>query len=190
MSTIDRIGKTTNEAVIKNTGKPWDKWIEIIDREGGAKMTHKEIARMLADKNYINSSWWCQAVTVGYEYAKGRRVVGKTADAGFEVGVQKVIYAPQGKLWQFINSPRGKRIWQKDALVKVRTKKEGERLRMSYTRRDWKDESVLQITLMSNPKTPNKTNLNFHQEKLKNSRQRNVMRKHWREVLEQIEKSI
>jgi len=39
-------------------------------------MAHKQITRLLYDKKYIKSSWWCQMVTVGYEYEKGKRVIG------------------------------------------------------------------------------------------------------------------
>jgi len=45
-------------------------------------MAHKQITRLLYDKKYIKSSWWCQMVTVGYEYEKGKRVIGQTYEKG------------------------------------------------------------------------------------------------------------
>jgi hypothetical protein len=176
----ESINGISSEAVEKATGKSWSEWIKIIDKEGGGSMTHKEIARMLTDKKHITRGWWGQMITVGYEYAHGRRVVGETADAGFEIGVQKMIPADKETLWKFLNSPEGKKTWQGDTEVTVRTEKPGERLRMSY------NDSVLQITLTCNRNTPEKTNVNFHQEKLKSSKEREHMRKHWKEVLDTI----
>lgn len=180
----DKLNNISSESVEKATGKGWDEWVEIIDKEGGREMTHKEIAQMLWDKEYLKNGWWCQMITVGYEYAHNRRTPGQTLTQGFEIGVQKMMQAPQEKLWKFINSSRGKRIWQTDAKIKLRTKKEGERLRMSY------NDSVLQITLICNRNTPEKTNVNFHHEKLKNNRERNQMRKHWQKVLESISETV
>jgi GNAT superfamily N-acetyltransferase len=66
------------QLVRRPTGKTWEAWIALLDKEGAGQMSHKEIAALLLDKGYIEkgSEWWAQTVTVGYEYAKGRRVIG------------------------------------------------------------------------------------------------------------------
>lgn len=184
MPRYDKVGKTSTEAVQKATGKSWDEWIKIVDKEGGANMTHKEIARMLHDKKYIESGWWCQQVTVGYEYVKGRRKVGETLSQGVEIGVSKTVPVSQTKLWEFVNSDEGKRIWLQDAEVEIRTQKAPERLRMRYRQKNWKNTSTLQIYVENLGKE--KSRLTFHNEKLSILKQRSEMKDHWQKVLEEI----
>ncbi len=73
----------SDAAVRKATGKGWDEWFALLDSEGAEALPHKQIARLLHDRGYIASSWWCQMVTVGYERARGKRVLGETESAGF-----------------------------------------------------------------------------------------------------------
>lgn len=44
----DKINNISSQALKKATGKGWDEWIRLLDKEGAAKMTHKEIARFIA----------------------------------------------------------------------------------------------------------------------------------------------
>lgn len=81
----------TDEAVRKATGKSWAEWVEELDAAGAEKLTHAEIARMLLESKRVESAWWCQSVTVGYEYAKGRRIRGQVADGGYQVGVSRIL---------------------------------------------------------------------------------------------------
>ena len=67
--------------------------------------------RLLQDKGYIRSGWWCQTIAVGYEYARGRRAVGQTKTAGFEIGVQKTFPISPEKAWELITGPTGRKIW-------------------------------------------------------------------------------
>jgi hypothetical protein len=50
------------------------------------------------------SSWWRQSITVGYEQARGKRAVGETADASFQVGVQRSVAATATEAWELITS--------------------------------------------------------------------------------------
>lgn len=187
----ERLNGISSLSVKKTTGKSWKMWVNIIDRKGGGNLSHKEIAKMIYEiylKNHwgpSNSSdktaqWWAQMVTVGYEYAKGRRVLGGTINQGFEIGVQKIIHTNQQKLWKFLNSLKGKSIWLGKNEFELRTKKENERLRLIYK------DSTLQISLFCNRNTPDKTNLRFHQEKLKSSEEREKMKRHWSGILNKI----
>lgn len=207
MALIEKLGKISNDTVMQATGKEWKEWVEIIDNEGGATMTHKEIARMLFEKKYIESGWWCQSVTVGYEYAKGRRVVGETKDAGFEVGAQKVVYQPVEKVWNFLLSPKGLHLWlgnistlelkekspyeTKDGTTgEIRRIKEGQRIRMTWQPNGWKSPATLHFMLTCPRNTKEKTNIGFHLEKLPNAKTREHMRNHWQLVLEKIAKEL
>lgn len=207
----EKLNKISSEAVEKATGKGWDEWVEIIDKAGGAKMTHKDIAKMIDEKGWLanrslkSAGWWCQMITVGYEYAKNRRAVGETQEQGFEIGVQKMIYVPIDTLWNFIVSSKGIKLWlgdidnlnlengykykTKDGIEgEVRTIKKQERIRLTWKKREWDKPSTLQLTLSCPRNTQDKTNLRFHQEKLTSKEQREQMRKHWQGVLEKLAK--
>jgi uncharacterized protein YndB with AHSA1/START domain len=192
--------KITDEAVKKATGKGWEEWVKILDKEGAEKLNHKEIARLLFDKGYIKSGWWCQSVTVGYEYAKGLRSVGETKTQGVEIGVSKTIPVRADKLWRYVFSNEGLKIWlgeidgfklepgfkfqTKDGTVgEIRTVKANERIRISYLPKDFNKPSTLQIYFMQKI---DKTSLGFHNEKLENKKMREIMKKHWGEVLSNI----
>ena len=71
--------------------------MRFINDNGGAELDHKGIVALL--QGSVASAWWRQMVTVGYEHATGRRVLGETADVGFQVGVQKTIPLGREALW-------------------------------------------------------------------------------------------
>ncbi|HEX6982744.1 MAG TPA: SRPBCC domain-containing protein [Balneolaceae bacterium] len=197
----------SNKAVKKATGKNWEEWIALLDEEGAEKLSHKKIAAMLIEKGYIDKGdgWWAQAVTVGYEYAKNRRVKGQTADAGFQVGVQRTLSIDAATLWQFLTGPEGLAIWlgngidnlsfnkgeiyetSESTAGEIRSVYPNEKLRLTWQPADWDNETTLQLYLLA--KGP-KTALRFHQEKLLDSKQRQQMKEHWKNVLEQIKVSL
>lgn len=200
----DKLGSVTNERVKQATGKSWDEWVEAIDNFGGESMTHKQIAAKLLEDNYLDSGWWAQSVTVGYEFAKGRRVQGETKDAGFQIGVQRMIEQPQDKIWQLLISPAGTKLWlgdvrnlkfQKGETFKtkeglsgeIRSVTKDEKLRLTWHPEERSQATTLQIYLLCNRNTPNKTNLRFHHEKLADAEERQAMKLHWQEVLNKIE---
>lgn len=94
-----KLNKISSEAVEAKTGKTWDKWLTLLDKQGAKEMVHKDIASLLYDKGYIKSGWWAQAVTVGYEQARGKRNVNQRPN-GYEVSVSKVIDVPISTLYE------------------------------------------------------------------------------------------
>lgn len=197
----DKLNGTSTEAVEKATGKSWDEWIALIQKSPVAQKPHKDIARWLWDEKLIKSSWWCQQVTVGYEFATDRRVRGETADQGFEVGVHKTIPVDRDEVWELMLSPEGLKLWLGDVtelvLAKkqlyetpegtqgeIRTFKEGEFIRMTWQPAKRQSPTTLQIRLDTTG--PNKTRLSFHHEKLADAKEREQMRKQWRLVAQHL----
>jgi hypothetical protein len=80
----------SDAALKKATGKGRAQWFALLDKAGAKKMSHKQIVQWLYE-SHIKKSWWAQMVAVEYEYARGKRVLGQTADAGFQIGLQKVL---------------------------------------------------------------------------------------------------
>ena len=111
MGMPDTVNRVSSDAVKKATGKTWDEWLVILDKEGARQMFHKEIARFLRDKGYIKSGWWSQMVANGYEISIGRRTIGQTISAGFEIGVRKTFQVSPEKVWECLTQTKGMKIW-------------------------------------------------------------------------------
>jgi len=199
----DKINNVTSAAVLEATGKGWDDWIRFIDRCGGGKMDHKQIVALLAGKGGIERPWWQQMVTVGYEHAKGRRKTGETADAGYQIGVQKTIPLGRTALWRLLTSDAGVAIWLGRASglvlepgatfrvrggpeVEIRTVRKGERLRMTLSSGTRGSTTTLQLTLSCPRNVRGRTTLRFHHEKLASKAERERMKTHWKRVADEI----
>jgi uncharacterized protein YndB with AHSA1/START domain len=194
MTTYNRI---SDEAVQKATGKGWNEWFQIIDRAGGAEMNHKEIARHLYDREGV-SGWWSQCVTVGYEFARGRRVTGETADAGFEVGVHKTVEISKTAAWKAVTATGWMARWlyaapkliekrpfnNEKVAGEVRVVQPGEKIRLAWKPAGWERSSIVQISVQTAPN--GKTRLAFHHEKLADAKMREQMRAHWKAAAAEI----
>jgi uncharacterized protein YndB with AHSA1/START domain len=193
--------RVSDESVQKSTGKTWDQWFVILDAEGALEMSHQEIAGLLRDRKYIDNPWWCQTVAVGYEYARGLRILGQTASAGFEIGVQKTLPITVEKAWELLTGRTGRRIWLGDvdeiklergeerktregSRIEIRSISRGKRIRMTWQPAHWSSPSTLQVSFVPKGK---KTSVRFHQEKLVDVKQREEMRRHWQDVLSELE---
>lgn len=198
MSTTQR--KISDDAVRKATGKGWDAWFALLDSEGAEALPHKQIAQMLHEKGYIASGWWCQMVTVEYERARGKRVLGGTEKAEFQIGVQKTLPLAADDAWDLITQPGGLALWlgtvsdlrwEKRAAYEtaegtrgeIRSFTPGKLVRLTWQPPDFSSPSTLQVYLEPNGK---KTAVLFHQEKLDSAATRERMRTHWRQVLQKL----
>jgi len=198
------INRVSSKALEKATGRSWDEWLSVLDEEGADKLPHKEIARLLKDKGYIENSWWCQMVANGYEIARGLRVIGETISSGFEIGVRKSLLIPADEAWGLITGPRGLAVWlgsiselnltkgqtyrtAEGTAGEVRSISPGKRLRLTWQPGQLQNPSTLQLTITPNGK---KTTISFHQEKLASETERDLMRRHWQKVLDRLEELI
>lgn len=192
-----KLDGVSDAAVRKATGKAWAEWLQILDGLGAAELSHKDIVLLLRARGLIESSWWRQTVTVGYEKARGRRVLGETCDAGFQVGVSKTLPIPCDAAWALITRPAGRKHWlgtvprmrfekgtayttAEGSTGEIRTIAPGKRIRLTWHPTALKTASTLQITLT--PKGE-KTVIGIHQEKLRNAKEREAMKAHWQNVL-------
>lgn len=66
---------------------------------------------MLQEEGYVASGWWAQMVTNRYETARGLRVVGQSASAGFEIGARRTFPVVAERAWSLLRSPPGLRVW-------------------------------------------------------------------------------
>lgn len=194
--------RPTDDAVKKATGKNWQAWFTLLDKKKAGTMTHTEIARMLREKKLITKPWWSQMVSNIYEKERGKRVTGETLDAGFQVDVTKTIPSAAKDVWDLLTSPKGTGVWLGEELPltlepgatyatakgitgEVRTVSPGTRLRLTWQPKGPSTQTTLQITVTPR-KSTHGTCIGFHQEKLKSSKQREMMRRHWQGALDRL----
>ncbi len=192
--------KISDQAVLDATGKTPQDWYSSIQNTAYAGATHKEIARYLHEENGL-SFWWAQTVTVLYEQYIGRRVLGQTADQGFQVGVSKTFYKPLDQLWTLLFEGPGIDLFlpgvqqlepgdageaEEGIDYEVKVLEPLSHIRLRWKLSLWSRPSTLQIRL--SPKSVDRCTVTFHHEGLRDEKVRQQMREHWREKLESLSK--
>jgi uncharacterized protein YndB with AHSA1/START domain len=192
---LDRI---STESVREATGLSWDEWLEALDEAGAAAWDHKATVAWLADEHGGSTTgWWRQSITVAYEQARGKRVVGETADTGFQLGVQRTVEASASDTWELLVSRpelwlgegvsfgKGERYETGEAAGEIRVVRPGDRLRLTWRPTGWEAPATLQLTVQQS--RPGKTVVGVHLEKLPDADARDAMRERWRAALDRIE---
>ena len=108
----------TEASIIKGTGHGWDHWLRTIDAWGGIDHNHTDIARYVSEELGV-ADWWSQAVTVGYERARGMRARHERPE-GFEVSVSKTVAMSAIDAWRAFVEPSRRAAWL-DVPVRMRT---------------------------------------------------------------------
>jgi len=185
--------RISDDAVRRATGRTWGEWIRWLDERGAAGMPHKEIVALLREQGGVQSGWWQQTVSVGYERAKGLRVEGRTAAVGFEIGVSRTVPLPAHEAWRRLTARGGVRAWLGDApslrfeageqyrlsdgtTGEVRVFVPDDRLRITRRPDGWARASTIQIRVT--PKGE-KTAITFHEENLPSAEEREARRAHY-----------
>ena len=201
MSAEDRkFSGVSSEAVLAATGRGWDEWMDFLDGLGAAEMSHKEIVALAGGPGGLGNGWWQQSVAVGYEQARGLRVVGQTSGADFQIGVQRTLPVTADVAWRLLVDGPGRDAWlglteplefrkgdryetAEGHWGEVRSCVPGERLRLTWNHAALERPSTLQIYLAPSGE---RTSVRFHQERLSSLEERELMRDHWRGVLAEL----
>jgi len=124
--------------------------------------------------------------------------VGRTRDAGWQIGVSKTIDHQVGAVWDFITSPEGVAIWLGEGVTvlselgagyettagvhgETRGFRELDRIRLTWQPSDWSHDTTLQLTVQSAGE--GRTRLGVHQERLADAGEREHQRRHWQGVI-------
>lgn len=132
---------------------------------------------------------------------ESRKLVGQTAATGFQIGVRRTFPISPERVWSFLTSPEGTKLWlgnvsppafnegeifasEEGISGELRVVKPLRQLRLKWGRKDWAKPSTLQIRLISSD--PDRTTISFHQENLDHPNTREQMKLHWENVLSAI----
>lgn len=128
--------------------------------------------------------------------------VGLTRDAGWQFGLRKTFSVKSSAMWDFLFSERlglwlgeisdgleeGRDYRTADGITGgVRVFKPYSHIRMDWRNVGWNNTSILQVRVMENA---DKCTVSFHQERLRNERQRIEMKKYWNERMAAIERAF
>jgi uncharacterized protein YndB with AHSA1/START domain len=134
-----------------------------------------------------------------------RAEVGRTKDAGWQIGVSKTVDHPIGRVWDLLISARGTAVWlghgvtlgdepgepyktAEGTVGEVRSFRPKDRIRLTWQPKGWDHETTVQVAVTSSGK--DKTMLRFHQEHLTSAVERDQQRIHWRAVMASIVKAL
>lgn len=127
-------------AVKAKTGHSWAQWCKLLDREKAEAMSHREVVALLNTKFGV-SPWWQQMVTVGYERARGRRVVNQTTQ-GFSTSVSRTIGAPAAAAFKAWGEGAARTTWLPAQRFTVDTAIASKSLRVT-----WPDDTKVEVRI-------------------------------------------
>jgi hypothetical protein len=111
--------EVSEEAIVRATGRGWDDWLRILDERGIEGFSHRDTATWLRTELGVDG-WWAQAITVGFERARGLRAVHQVGD-GFSVGISKTFAVPAERVWAAVADEAGRSRWLEPGLLRPRT---------------------------------------------------------------------
>lgn len=197
-------GTSFRQAIIEATGRDWETWIKELQEYADPSWSHEQLKSHLAAQPEVNEEW-SEWIALMYGQLLGRVPVGVTKDAGVQIGVRKTVAAAREQVWQLLTSPPGIQLWIGEStpiawkVGETFGSREGvsgklavvvpfQKLRMAWQRADWGQPSRLQIYLLTT--STGKTTIALHQEMLEDVYMREVMRRHWAAVLDEIARML
>ena len=169
---------TSDASIRERTGRGWEEWFDLLDAHGAAELSHREIARWVAEQLGIQPLVWeAQAVTVSYERARRGRVVGERAD-GFTITASKTIAVAADELYDAVVDAERRRGWLSDDRLRERTA-----TRARSARYDW-DDGPSRVVVTFDVKGAAKTTVVVEHSRLADAAQADEMKAFWRKHLD------
>lgn len=130
--------------------------------------------------------------------------VGKTKDAGWQIGVSVTVHRPAADVWDWLVSPDGLATWLGDGVQlegvkgepyttadgthgELRSFRPLDRIRLTWQPADWTHDTTVQIALDDKV---DRTRIVFHQERLADADERALQREHWKSVSETVKGTL
>lgn len=127
--------------------------------------------------------------------------VGRTKDAGWQIGVSKTLDHAVEDVWDFLTSPAGTAIWLGEGVTvspepgeeyetaagvrgETRSFTRHRRIRLTWQPPDWRHDTTVQLSVT--PVGAGRSRLGVHQERLADAAERELQRKHWQAVVNAI----
>jgi hypothetical protein len=148
----------SDEKLAEATGRDWAAWLSILDRWGAGERKHRDIADHLITEHSV-PGWWAQAITTGYERARGKRAKHQQPD-GFTVYASRTVGVPLDDLFAAFTDDVIRERWLTDGSMLLRTAQPGR-----VARFDW-DGGPTRIVVTFEEKGPSRSTAYVAHEKL------------------------
>lgn len=169
-------GMTSDDSMRSSTGRTWAEWIGILDAWGAADRPHREIARWLNQDQGVDG-WWSQQITVGYEIAIGRRVVGQRSDGRFSATATRTMGAPVEEVMDAVLDENRREAWLPGARMRPRPSKAERTARF-----DW-EGGASRVVFWLEPMGDAKSRVAMEHERLPDKSTTDAMKAYWRAAL-------
>jgi uncharacterized protein YndB with AHSA1/START domain len=174
--------EVSSAAVKVRTGRGWNEWLAILDREKAGKLGHKATARLLNTK-YGVPGWWSQMVTVGYEQARGLRAKHQKPE-GFEIGASRVIEADVRNIFKAWLDARSRARWLPKVAIKVHKSTPHKSMRVTWI------DGAKSISVNFVRKGANKTQVAVQHGKLASAAAARRMKAFWGQRLDALKREL
>lgn len=164
------------------TGRPWQAWLDILDRWGARQRTHREIVAFLRQEHGV-PAWWTQTVTNGYERARGIRAKHQQQD-GFTVYASKTIAVPLADLFNAFVDESTRAQWLADGSMSLRNAQPGK-----VARFDW-GNGPTRILVTFLEKGPSKATAYVSHERLADAEAGATAKAAWKERLTALKSAL
>jgi hypothetical protein len=166
---------TSDDTIRQRTGRGWEHWLDLLDDWGAADLSHRDIARRVAQELGIGPLVWeAQAVAISYERARGLRVVGQHTD-GFSVTAAKTVAVPVDRLYDAFVEESLRRQWLPDGDLRTRTA-----TRPRSARFDWGDGRT-RVHVSFDAKDDARSTASLAHSRLADAGEADRMKAYWRE---------
>lgn len=172
----------SDAAVQAKTGRDWTEWFVLLDAEGAAEMTHRQIAAALSARHGL-SGWWSQMVTVAYEQARGRREPHQTS-RGYQVGVSKTVPINVDVLFTAWEDDASRRQWLGNESIIIRRATRAKSMRVT-----WSDGQT-NVDVSFWDKGPAKSTVQVQHSKLADRKDVEAKRSFWRSALARLAQEL
>jgi hypothetical protein len=175
---------TSEESILKRTGRGWEEWFDLLDEWGAPGRTHREIAIWVAEQQgVVPLAWNAQAVAGSYERARGLRAVGEHAD-GFRVSASKTVSVPVGRLYDaFVDVSKRKR-WLPDGELSKRMATKPKSAHF-----DWGDDGT-RVHVTFTAKDATKSTATLSHERLADAAEAERMKTYWRDRVTTLKQEL
>ena len=169
---------TSDEAVLRATGKSWAEWLALLDAAGGREMNHKQLVAHLQAHHDV-SSWWQQQLTVGYEQSRGLRAKHEMVD-GYQISRSRTLAAPIAAVYEAWVDDATRVRWLPDAAFTVRKATPPRSLRLTWADAAGAGATVVEVTLADKG---DRTTVTVQHTKLPDAAAAEAMKAYWAEAL-------
>lgn len=176
---------TSDAEIRRRTGRGWERWFDLLDEWRADGMTHREVARRVADELGIAPlAWEAQAVTLSYERARGLRAIGQRADGRFAITASRTVAVPVDALFEaFVDGSQRER-WLPDGRLSERTA-----TRPTSVRFDWAaGETRVNVVLVA--KGAARSTATVEHARLADAAEAKDMKAYWRQRLTSLKSQL